>query len=768
MPQHNLLLLLVATLLHTTSSTVYYVTPDNHYHPINDNTYTLQHYLNNTNKYFTSNTQLHFLPGQYYLNNDLMIQGVSNFTLIGNRVDEVINTVINCTSPAGIVVVGSSNIVIANIVMNECGNDYTVLLNDHSIERKNEYLISLLFIQSKIISCMYFHASEYPGNIEFINSLVSIQISNSTTKSLRVFYNEHADSTNHIFKVDNLQLYSSNVYTVQIKQFNMSSDVSVIIQHVNFTNSSALHIICVNCTGHSSIIITDCNFTNINTVYDDDYDYYDDITSVNVYNNDNNFTRSYSAVYAYYQDCGNTHTSNNMQFINCHFINNTGQNELIQIHQRNIHNVNLVNLSAAIIRCTFHNNQYVPILFAFCYNDDMNYCILLLIKDTKISYNTDFQGSLIYTYMIKFEIEQIRVTSNIGFDAGSNILDAEESYLQFNSYNEIFNNTLTTVIMALSLHVQEDTVINITLNTGSAFIYCYPPSPFYPSLTCPIQYISIKGNLDKEFQRGDKLNYSLIFHSNDMLISNHPIVHCIWNANSAFATTRPALVNKRFIAYNFSNDDEDNAICLCNTNKPICHNKDSGPFYPGQTITFRFALANNTTKEAIVNTIDQPDIACKHDRDKSMIFQIQYDKCKEIQYKVIHYYAEWCDLFFKIVKVYASQVSEIKMQAYTIILQPCPQGFSLHSEGYCLCDIILSSHIPSLTQCNIDDQTIPRPANSWISAHTVNNSHSYHVSLHCPFDYCLPHSSHLNLSTPDSQCQFNRSGLLCGQCQQGL
>jgi len=247
----------------------------------------------------------------------------------------------------------------------------------------------------------------------------------------------------------------------------------------------------------------------------------------------------------------------------------------------------------------------------------MNYCILLLIKDTKISYNTDFQGSLIYTNTIKFEIEQIRVTSNIGFDTDSYILYAEESYLQFNSYNEIFNNTLTAVIIALSLHVQEDTVINITLNTGSAFIYCYPQSTFYLSLTCPIQYVSIKGNLDKEFQRGDKLNYSLIFHSNDMLISNHPIVHCIWNANSAFATTRPALVNKRFIAYNFSNDDEDNAICLCNTNKPkICHNKDSGPFYPGQTITFRFALANNTTK-AIVNIIDQPDIACKHDRDKS-------------------------------------------------------------------------------------------------------------------------------------------------------
>ena len=103
-----------------------------------------------------------------------------------------------------------------------------------------------------------------------------------------------------------------------------------------------------------------------------------------------------------------------------------------------------------------------------------------------------------------------------------------------------------------------------------------------------------------------------------------------------------------------------------------------------------------------------------------------------------------------------------------MLLRPCPIGFSLHPQGYCQCDPILSSHIPSLTTCDIDHQTIPRPANTWISAHTINNSHSYHVSLHCLFDYCLPHSSQLNLSTPDSQCQFNRSGVLCGQCQHGL
>ena len=154
----QLLNVLIASLLHIATSTIYYVMPDNHYHPINDNTYTLQHYLNNTNKYFTSNTQLHFLPGQYYFNNDLIIQGVSNFSLIGNRINEVINTVINCTSPAGIVVVGSSNIVIANIVMNECGNDYKSISMTNIYQYQGKHIKSLFVLDSKSITITYLYS----------------------------------------------------------------------------------------------------------------------------------------------------------------------------------------------------------------------------------------------------------------------------------------------------------------------------------------------------------------------------------------------------------------------------------------------------------------------------------------------------------------------------------------------------------------------------------------------------------------------------------
>ena len=147
--QQHFSLLLIASLLYITASTVYYVMPDNYYKPINGNTYILQHYLNNTNKYFTSNTQLHFLPGQYYLSNNLIIQGVSKFSLVGNRTNEVINSVINCTSPAGIVVVSSTNIVITNIVMNECGNNFESFIpgNKTLANRVN----TLSFIASQLL-----------------------------------------------------------------------------------------------------------------------------------------------------------------------------------------------------------------------------------------------------------------------------------------------------------------------------------------------------------------------------------------------------------------------------------------------------------------------------------------------------------------------------------------------------------------------------------------------------------------------------------------
>ena len=43
-------------------------------------------------------------------------------------------------------------------------------------------------------------------------------------------------------------------------------------------------------------------------------------------------------------------------------------------------------------------------------------------------------------------------------------------------------------------------------------------------------------------------------------------MHCTWDSYSAFSATRPALVNKKYITYNYNNDKYDH-ICLCYKNK---------------------------------------------------------------------------------------------------------------------------------------------------------------------------------------------------------
>ena len=104
-------------------------------------------------------------------------------------------------------------------------------------------------------------------------------------------------------------------------------------------------------------------------------------------------------------------------------------------------------------------------------------------------------------------------------------------------------------------------------------------------------------------------------------------------------------------------------------------------------------------------------------------------------------------------------------EAFYIEIPPCPVGFTLQN-GICDCDPYLSNiHIDT---CHFDQSTITRPANTWITAHYYSNNTKYLISHNCPMDYCLPHSSHLNLLNPDLQCQFNRTGILCSQCQHSL
>ena len=122
-----------------------------------------------------------------------------------------------------------------------------------------------------------------------------------------------------------------------------------------------------------------------------------------------------------------------------------------------------------------------------------------------------------------------------------------------------------------------------------------------------------------------------------------------------------------------------------------------------------------------------------------------------------------------------------------VSIESCPLGFVLDQKGMCACEPTISY----ATTCDISTQTVFRKAGSWISAYFSKTTGSYENGSYenggydskgyengsyegvilfpnCPYDYCHRDGMNLDLTDPDSQCQFNRTGVLCGACKPGL
>ena len=107
-----------------------------------------------------------------------------------------------------------------------------------------------------------------------------------------------------------------------------------------------------------------------------------------------------------------------------------------------------------------------------------------------------------------------------------------------------------------------------------------------------------------------------------------------------------------------------------------------------------------------------------------------------------------------------------------VTLQDCPLGFDLNNDSkVCGCDETLREKIGTNQTCEIRQQTgyITREGTVWLGVDTSeNNTDIYYWHRYCPSDYCNSSSTPIVLTSPDEQCNSNRSGILCGGCQAGL
>ena len=206
-------------------------------------------------------------------------------------------------------------------------------------------------------------------------------------------------------------------------------------------------------------------------------------------------------------------------------------------------------------------------------------------------------------------------------------------------------------------------------------------------------------------------------------------------------------------------------LCLCENRQPNCSLK-AGLIRVkrGELITFS-ATALDQTKHSIAALVQSYLTSDSSDTNKELTGQLQTLEhgCTDLNFRV------WSPNPFEQLVVYVDgPCRDIGNASHTFEIHffDCPDWFSLQ-VGMCVCHQRLQKYTNS---CNIDTEAIERLTNFWVGAvYDKNNSFDGLILYpNCPFDYCdWPSAEVVPLNT-ETQCNWNRSGMLCGSCRSNL
>lgn len=218
-------------------------------------------------------------------------------------------------------------------------------------------------------------------------------------------------------------------------------------------------------------------------------------------------------------------------------------------------------------------------------------------------------------------------------------------------------------------------------------------------------------------------------------------------------------------------------LCFCNNSQPVCsYNLPIKQVKKGENFTVALVAVDQVNHTISNATIHAYLTFAESGFGEGQLIQKTGDSCTDLTYSVttIHEYEE--------IVVYAegpcrdSYMSR-KQIDIKFISCTCPVGFQQkdteNTNCVCICDSVL---LPYISDCNVQDETVTKRNDAWISyVNQTLNSSGYLIHNHCPFDYCLSptlgHKIKVNLNKKnggDAQCAHNRIGILCGACKSGF
>ena len=434
---------------------------------------------------------------------------------------------------------------------------------------------------------------------------------------------------------------------------------------------------------------------------------------------------------------------------------------------------------------------------------------LELLERTVIDNNTASFGGGLYVYNTESNISAI-FSNNSAQDGGGGIY-ASRSSLSFTENTAIMNNLAThggglllsgdsklllhpNITLQLTSNHARKTGGAIKVEESNRLTYCIPTvaNNYVGSSNC---FFQIQSQMERNvynigyYEQLLKLIEALIinhtiFFGNNSAVEAGAVLYGGSIDNCSFSTldlnileyySGPPVSGHMFdVISSFSSESKPSIssdplhICTCRDNLTDCTGSyDAGPVYPGGIVevpVIAQGQRNGTTAAIIVQLVHPPNNISHGNLEYSQNIS---SVCHTLKYSI----PSRAVATVQNMTLYAEGPCSPTLTntlTVTVDIQHCPQGFQLAgNEPTCVCAKKLQQFTNT---CSVDSATVLRQQKDefWVGYSKDDEPRGLIIHPHCPFDFCTTEETYLAVNDSDKQCNYNRSGLLCGWCGDDL
>ena len=247
----------------------------------------------------------------------------------------------------------------------------------------------------------------------------------------------------------------------------------------------------------------------------------------------------------------------------------------------------------------------------------------------------------------------------------------------------------------------------------------------------------------------------------------HVLMDFNWNQQSQVNTS---ITNRNALNCRDHISSDPVRVCFCDADTFQC-NSSNPTVYKKKGERFTLSLVavdqiGNPVNATLISTLTESQSGQVGRLKEGQQLRKISDYCTDLEYNVYS-----SDSNEKI-ELYADGPCKnrgISRQEVNITFLPCTCPVGLERvppeiDCKCDCDRKLSHYI---SDCSAENETVQINSNIWIKY--VNSANLTDYATHeCTFDYCVVRPVTLSLVDQDKQCAFNRTGILCGECKEGL